>query len=58
MDTLEDFAEEYGRDPAAIIAQIGPDIAWPADPDFVVGFQPAAFGVYEVKTGIFIRLGP
>ena len=58
MDTLEDFAEEYERDPATIIAQIGPDVAWPADPDFVVGFHPTAFGVYEVTTGTFIRLGP
>jgi hypothetical protein len=58
MIALKSFADAYERDPAAVIAQVSPGIAWPADPEFAVEFRPDAFGVSELKTNTFIRLGP
>ena len=58
MDALERFAEAYESDPAIVTAQIGPDAAWPTDPDFAVTIHPDGFGVFEAKTNTFIRLGP
>jgi hypothetical protein len=58
MDVLERFAEIYESDPQFILDQVAPSGVWPAEPEFVVEFREEDFGVFEVKTGTFLRLGP
>jgi hypothetical protein len=56
---FENFASEYESDPqkfASLAQEKG--LTWPARPDFAVCFIPDSYGVMELQSGIFLKLGP
>lgn len=56
---LEAFALRYEQAADEIIAQVTRGgIAWPDEPDFAVEFRPDVYGVVELKSSTFLRLGP
>lgn len=59
MDQFEAFASLYEDNPQSIISQVTANGAgWPNEPEFVVEFRPDGYGVTEMKTAVFLRLGP
>jgi hypothetical protein len=55
--TLEEFADQYDRDPGSITGLVS-DVPFPSNPDFAASFGPEGYGVTEMKSGVFFRLGP
>lgn len=59
MFDLEAFALRYEQNPEEIIGQVtNSGISWPDEPEFTVAFEADAYGVIEIKSGTFLRLGP
>lgn len=55
---LEAFASMFEQDPQSIASRAeGGKKGWPDEPEFAVEFRPDAFGVVELKSGIFFPLG-
>lgn len=59
MERIEAFARLYETDPDQIIAQArSQHTPWPEEPAFVVEFRPEAYGITEMGTQTFLKLGP
>lgn len=59
MEDFENFASRYETAPQSIISMATSSGAdWPDEPEFVVEFRPDGYGVMEIKSAIFFRLGP
>jgi hypothetical protein len=59
LDALNNFSLMYERNPQEIISEVThAGITWPDEPDFVVEFRPDGYGVTEMNSGTFLKLGP